>query len=227
VNDNGDEMPERLDITREALADGSLLALVRAVMPPGTVRSDAEIATSLNHALTSHDPATDLWVFGYGSLMWNPAFFFAERQVGTVHGWHRRFCLWIDRGRARPDRPGLMLALDRGGMCRGIAFRIPAANVRSELLVVWRREMFGNAYLARWVRVHLAGVAVSAITFVVNRSSPRYAGKLSDDEATARISGAVGPLGSCRSYLENTISHLHELGIRDGGLQRIAERLLQ
>jgi len=225
VNDNGDEMPERLAVTREALADGSLLALVRAVLPPGTVRSDAEIAASLNQALASHDPAVDLWVFGYGSLMWNPAFFFAQKQVGTVHGWHRRFCLWIDRGRASSHRPGLMLALDRGGTCRGVAFRIPAEDVRSELLVIWRREMFGTAYLARWVRVHLAGVTIPAITFVVNRASPRYAGKLSDDEAIAHISGAIGPLGSCRSYLENTMSHLHELGIRDIGLQRIAERL--
>ena len=226
MSDNGDEMPEGLAVTREALADGSLLALVRAVLPPGSVRSDVEIAASLNQALASHDPAADLWVFGYGSLMWNPAFFFAQRQVGTVHGWHRRFCLWIDRGRGSPDCPGLMLALDRGGTCRGVAFRIPAPEVRSELLVVWRREMFGTAYLARWVRIHLAGATIPAITFVVNRASPRYAGKLSDDKAAAHISSAVGPLGSCRSYLENTMSHLHELGIRDTGLQRIAAGLL-
>jgi len=226
VNDNGDQIPERLAITREALADGSLLALVRAVLPPGTVRSDVEIAGSLSQALASHDPAADLWVFGYGSLMWNPAFIFAQRQVGTVHGWHRRFCLWIDRGRGSPERPGLMLALDRGGTCRGVAFRIPAPEVRSDLLMVWRREMFGTVYLSRWVRVHWAGTTIRAITFVANRESPRYAGKLSDDEAAVHISHAVGPLGSCRSYLENTISHLRELGIRDAGLQRIAKGLL-
>jgi cation transport protein ChaC len=119
-----------------------------------------------------------------------------------------------------------MLALDRGGTCRGVAFRIPAPEVRSELLVVWRREMFGTAYLARWVRVHWAGTTIPAITFVVNRRGPHYVGKLTDDEAAVHISNAVGPLGSCRSYLENTMSHLHELGIRDAGLQRLAKCLL-
>lgn len=119
-----------------------------------------------------------------------------------------------------------MLALDRGGTCRGVAFRIPAPEVRSELLVVWRREMLGTAYLARWVRVHWGGATIPAITFVVNRASPRYVGKLSDGEVAAHISSAVGPLGSCRTYLENTMSHLHELGIRDAGLQRIAEGML-
>ncbi len=185
------------------------------------VRSDEEIAASLEETLASHDPAADVWVFGYGSLMWNPAFNYAEREVGVVRGWHRRFCLWLQMGRGSPENPGLMLALDRGGTCRGVAFRIPAQQIRSELLILWRREMFGTAYLARWVNVQTACSSFPAITFVANRDHPRYAGKLSDEEAAMRIASASGSLGTCASYLQNTLNHLAALGIRDAGLQRI------
>src|SRR3978361_1455145 len=163
--------PDPVVITREGLADGSLLANIRTRLLPGmVVRSDAEIVESLEQTLAAHDPATDVWVFGYGSLMWNPAFAYAERRVGVIRGWHRRFCLWLEMGRGSPDNPGLMLALDRGGTCRGVAFRIPAQDVRSELLLLWRREMFGPASLARWVQVHTAHASFPAITFVVNRA---------------------------------------------------------
>ena len=126
MNDAEAVVPPQMVITREALADGSLLAGVRARLLPGmVVRSDAEIEASLDATLATHEPGADVWVFGYGSLMWNPAFDYAERQVGIVRGYHRRFCLWLEMGRGSPANPGLMLALDRGGVCRGVAFRIP------------------------------------------------------------------------------------------------------
>ncbi len=215
-------------ITREGLADGSLLAGIRTRLPPGTlVRSDDEIAASLEQTLAAHDPTADVWVFGYGSLMWNPAFAYAERQVGVIRGWHRRFCLWLEMGRGSPANPGLMLALDRGGTCRGVAFRIPAHEVRSELLLIWRREMFGTAYLARWVQVHTAGATFPAVTFDVNRAYPRYSGRLDDAKAAMHIASAAGELGTCAAYLRNTLEHLESLGIRDAGLQRIAAAAVQ
>jgi cation transport protein ChaC len=226
MTDDVAAMTERVVITRESLADGSMLARVRANLLPGmVVRSDAEIEASLDAMLAAHPPGADVWVFGYGSLMWNPAFAFAERAVGVVRGYHRRFCLWLEMGRGSPGNPGLMLALDRGGVCRGVAFRIPAAQARDELLLVWRREMFGKAYLARWVQVRMVGAAVPAITFVVDRTNPRYAGKIGDAEAARHIATARGSLGSCASYLENTMAHLQSLGIRDAGLQRIAANI--
>ncbi len=216
-------VPPLAVITREALADGSLLARVRANLLPGmVVRSDAEIEASLDAMLATHTPGADVWVFGYGSLMWNPAFAYAEHRVGVVRGYHRRFCLWLEMGRGSPDNPGLMLALDRGGVCRGVAFRIPAAQARGELLLIWRREMFGTAYLSRWVQVRMVGATVPAITFVVNRDHPYYAGKIDDTEAARHIATATGSLGTCATYLENTMAHLHALGIRDAGLERIA-----
>jgi cation transport protein ChaC len=222
MNDDDSEPPEPVVITREGLADGSLLANIRKRLHPGTVvRTDAEIAASLNHTLAAHDPTADVWVFGYGSLMWNPAFDYAESQVGIIRGWHRRFCLWLEAGRGSPANPGLMLALDRGGTCRGVAFRIQAQHVRHELLLIWRREMFGTAYLARWVQVHTACGIFPAITFVVNRTHPRYTGRLDDAKAAMHIASASGALGTCAAYLQNTLEHLESLGIRDAALQRI------
>jgi cation transport protein ChaC len=224
MTDEAIEPPEQVVITREGLADGSLLANIRTRVLPGmVVRSDEEIMASLEQTLALHDPASDVWVFGYGSLMWNPAFTFAERQVGVIRGWHRRFCLWLEMGRGSPANPGLMLALDRGGTCRGVAFRIPAQDVRHELLLIWRREMFGTAYLARWTEVRTACATVPAITFVVNRAHSRYAGRLTDAETAAHIASASGALGTCASYLQNTLEHLESLGIRDAGLQRIVD----
>jgi cation transport protein ChaC len=222
MTDEATEPPDQVVITREGLADGSLLANIRTRVLPGMiVRSDEEIMASLEDTLAPHDPAADVWVFGYGSLMWNPAFTYAERRVGVIRGWHRRFCLWLEMGRGSPANPGLMLALDRGGTCRGVAFRIPAHDVGHELLLIWRREMFGTAYLARWTQVHTAGVTVPAITFVANRAHPRYAGRLTDAETATRIASASGALGTCASYFQNTLDHLASLGIRDAGLQRI------
>ncbi len=209
-------------ITRERLLNGSHLAAIRArATPDFPIRSDEEIEASLDEALARHDPADDIWVFGYGSLMWNPAFHFAERRLGTVRGWHRRFCLWLSRGRGSPDQPGLMLALDRGGTCRGVAFRVPAAQVRQELLLVWRREMLSGAYLARWVTVATDDGPITAVTFVVNQAHKRYSGKLTEVETADRILTASGELGSCLDYFERTVRILRTLQVNDAALERI------
>ncbi|MGH7156461.1 MAG: gamma-glutamylcyclotransferase, partial [Acetobacteraceae bacterium] len=211
----------RVIITREGLRDGSLLARVRANLEPGMiVRSDAEIEASLDAMLAGCDPGSDVWLFAYGSLMWNPAFRYAERQPGLLRGWHRRFCLWLRSGRGSPQQPGLMLALDRGGACYGLAYRL-AAPAREELLLVWRREMFGQAYAARWVRVALGDGVVPAITFVVNRRFERYAGVLADEVVAERLATAGGALGTCGEYLDCTLGQLRTFGLRDRGLERL------
>src|SRR3984885_15150917 len=162
-------------------------------MPLGTkLLSDAEIEADLDATLAHHPPGADVWLFGYGSLMWNPAIDFAERRAGTVHGWHRRFCLWLHMGRGSPDNPGLMLALERGGNCAGLLFRIPAAHARAELLLAWQREMFTGAYNSRWVTSRTAAGPVRAVTFVANRAHPRYAGRLDEAAVAARLACANG-----------------------------------
>jgi cation transport protein ChaC len=175
--------------------------------------------------LSRHDAAQDLWVFGYGSLIWNPAFEFVERRRAVLHGWHRRFCVKLFMGRGTPETPGLMLALDHGGACKGVAFRIAAAQVREELGILWQREMFGGAYLARWVNLDMAGEKLPAVTFVINRKHPRYTKELSVEETAAMIATGCGVAGSCQEYLENTVAHLGELGLRDAALARIVAAL--
>jgi glutathione-specific gamma-glutamylcyclotransferase len=211
----------RVTITREALRDGSLLAEARRRMPPGVFRSEAAIEADLDATLKHHSPGEDVWLFGYGSLMWNPAFHFAERRGGIVRGWHRRYCLWLHGGRGSPEKPGLMLALDRGGSCAGILFRIAAAHVRHELLLVWRRELFTDAYNSRWVSVQTCDGPVRAVSFVANRLHHRYAGAVDELEVAVRLASASGSLGTCQEYLTETLAALHGMGLHDHNLERL------
>lgn len=213
-------------ITRERLLSGAHLAAIRRrAAPDFPVRSDEEIEASLDAALAGHPAGEDVWVFGYGSLMWNPAFLHEEHRLGTIRGWHRRFCLNLTRGRGSPDCPGLMLALDRGGACRGMAFRIAAAQARGELLLVWRREMLSGSYLARWVHVATDAGPVRAVTFVVNTRHARYVGRVSEAEAAERIRRATGELGTCLDYFDRTVASLRAFGLRDAALERIGRAI--
>jgi cation transport protein ChaC len=217
-----------LRITRESLQDGTMLKRIREYaqqFPDMRFRTEDEMAALLAQTLAEHDPAEDLYVFGYGSLIWNPAFHFISKLPATVHGWHRRFCLKLVAGRGAPETPGLMLALDHGGACKGVAFRIAAAQAEEELGLLWRREMYGGAYNARWVRLKTAEGEKRALTFVINRKHPRYVPEICLLETASLIATGCGDLGSCREYLENTVQHLAELGMRDRGLQRIVEAL--
>jgi cation transport protein ChaC len=219
----GDPLADlRVKITRELLRDGSLLAAVRRRMPPGTTLvSDAAIEADLDARLSQHPPGEDVWLFGYGSLMWNPAIEFAECRPGAVHGWHRSFCLWLHMGRGSPDNPGLMLALERGGRCAGLLFRVPATEAREELLLAWRREMFTGAYCSRWVTAMTGAGPVRAVTFVANRAHLRYAGRLDEASVAARLASASGSLGSCATYLAETLGALQAVGLRDRSLERL------
>lgn len=209
-------------ITRERLHDGSLMAALRASAPPGTrFLSDPELAASLEEALQGHRGEEDLHLFGYGSLMWNPAFHFVDSSKACVQGWHRRFCLWLHMARGSLQQPGLMLALDRGGACQGVAFRIAAANVREELMLLWRREMLSGAYEPRWVTALVNGTRQRALTFVVNRRHERYVRTLSSEQVAHHLSTARGSLGTNLAYFESTCAALQALGIQDAAIARL------
>ncbi len=212
-------------LTRESIRSGAVrkIAAEHGLL---NILSDAELAASLGGMLDQVDLSAGVWVFGYGSLIWNPAFHFTDRVAGTVHGFHRRFCLWAHLGRGRPEQPGLMLGLERGGSCRGVAYRIAPDAVHEELDILWRREMIGGAYRPRWVRVYTPAGAVRAITFTINPAHERYARGISDEEAAAAIARASGFLGACADYLINTVDHLAELGIHDRPLERLRDRVV-
>lgn len=223
---NAPSKPEPVVLTREMIAAGRVRELVLQSDNAYPVLSDAELLASRSKMMTQAT-GDDVWVFGYGSLIWNPAFHYAERHTGKIHGFHRRFCLWTPIGRGTAEFPGLMLGLDRGGSCRGVAFRIEAAKVESELDILWRREMVSGSYAPRWVGVQTPAGTVRAITFVINHAHDRYAGLLSDEKIAAIIAKAEGGLGRCCDYLFNTVAHLNELGIGDRPLSRLAVQVTQ
>ncbi len=213
-----------MSLTREQIQSGLVQQMAREAGHAMKVLTDEELATSRRDTLASA-PSKDIWVFGYGSLIWNPAFHFVERRVGTIHGHHRRFCLWTTLGRGSPDCPGLMLGLDRGGSCRGVVLRIAPEHVESEIDVLWRREMVSNAYVPTWVRAVTDGGEVPAIAFTINRGHERYAKKMSEEQTADVIARASGRIGPCRDYLLNTVDHLDQLGIHDRTMKRLAEKV--
>jgi glutathione-specific gamma-glutamylcyclotransferase len=163
-----------------------------------------------------------VWMFAYGSLMWNPEFAFDEARPALLRGYHRRFCLYSRDYRGTPERPGLVLGLDRGGSCHGILYRLLPERQAEALDQVWAREMTGRVYEMRRVGVRTAAGPVAAQACIVRRQSPDYAGRLSPEEAARLLATAVGGRGSGRDYLAHTLRHLEELGIRDRLLHRVA-----
>ena len=164
----------------------------------------------------------DLWLFGYGSLMWRPDFPYAERAVARVHGYHRRFCLWQRRYRGNRFNPNLMLALEAGGSCAGVAFRLAAPNVKAKISATWRRELVGNGYRPRWVTARTERGPIPALAFIANReNAERYTGRLPDRVVARYIAKACGEGGSGAEYLLETVLALEKLRLRDSRLWRL------
>jgi len=164
-----------------------------------------------------------VWVFAYGSLMWNPEMAFAETRPAVLYGFHRRFCLSSRDYRGTPERPGLVLGLDRGGSCRGLARRLPPDALGAAIDRLWAREMAGQVYDMRAVTVATPQGPVAAHAFTVRRDNIDYAGRLGIERMAEIIAAAAGGRGTGRDYLANTVRHLDELGIRDKGLRRLHE----
>jgi cation transport protein ChaC len=169
---------------------------------------------------------SELWVFGYGSLMWRPDFPHLEKRPARLAGAHRALCVysWVHRG--TPERPGLVLGLDRGGACRGLAFRIAPEDWDVVLANLRLREQVTAVYLERMRDIRFAdGSAARALTYLVDRTSGQYAGKLDEDQQFRLVAHARGRSGENRDYVINTAAHLAALGIPDAGLDRLARRL--
>jgi len=166
----------------------------------------------------------DLWVFGYGSLMWRPGFSFLERRLARLHGYHRAFCVFSHVHRGTPDKPGLVFGLDRGGSCRGIAYRV--ASIEAEAVREYLREREQVTMIYREVVLPLrlldgALETVAAVTFLVDRAHVQYAGKLGFEDQVRLIVAGEGQSGRNPDYLANMVRHLREMGIRDDGLERL------
>ncbi len=219
--------------TRPILLTPDLVARV----PPGVIPEDAprqmlpvtdEIIEAESRAvLAGHPPGEDLHVFAFGSLIWNPGFEHIDDGVAVARGWHRAFRMRIAGHRGTPDRPGLMMGLDRGGTCRGLVLRIERQRVEDEVRRLIRRELpvyrpgKPHPHRAEWIRIETDSGPRRAVAFVLDRRSPIYSGALELPETALVLATASGPGGSCAEYLMLTVSHLAARGIVDRNLWRL------
>lgn len=196
------------------------------VASPGRGLENGAMPIESNRMTTTAGDPGDLWVFGYGSLMWRPGFDFIESALAWVHGYHRSLCIFSHVHRGTPERPGLVLGLDRGGCCQGVAFRVAAKNREATIAYLRERELVTSVYLEKTVGLRFAeGGGVEALAYVVDRRHSQYAGRLPYEEMTRLVSEGVGLNGDNPSYVRNTYEHLLRLDIHDAELAEIVRRL--
>jgi cation transport protein ChaC len=213
-------------LTRERLLSNSLDEMVRAAFGRHLLTPEQR-EESLQQTLRER-PADGgpVWLFGYGSLIWNPTIHYVESRFARIEGWQRAFCLSTPVGRGTPEHPGLVLALNQGGACEGVAFRIAEDVLQQELSLIWRREMLTGAYIPRWMPLldadgHAFG---TGIAFTVNPAGPQYA-NLPEADVVHCLATAHGQLGSAAEYLFQTWEGLRRLGIRDALIEHLVVRV--
>ena len=180
-----------------------------------------ELSTSVKQILKGMNLEDGVWVFGYGSLMWNPDFKLEEKRTGNIKGYHRSLCLKSLVYRGSPEYHGSVFGLDNGDSCQGMVYRIAEHNIQSEMLKIWEREMFAGTYIPTWVNVRTDQGAISAITFIINHEHEHYIPNLKLKEIAERVVRARGTCGSCHEYVQNTAKYLHLLGLHDPSLERL------
>jgi len=172
-------------------------------------------------------PRGDLWVFGYGSLMWAPEFSYADKRTGRVHGYHRALCILSNRYRGTPAKPGLVMGLCRGGSCWGMAYRVHAGRAKLVLDRLWKREMLNNVYMPKFVPVSLPGPRrVQALAFVADTTHRQFVRELDVHGRARLVAQGIGQRGRCVDYIRNTLDHMRDLGLHDPHLSRILDAAL-
>ncbi len=213
-----------LELNRETIS-GGILQKLAAERASQTVKllSEEELLQSRRSFIQDAHSEEDVWIFGYGSLIWNPSFDFVLRKRAHLFGYHRRFCLRTTITRGSPEKPGLVLGLDRGGSTKGIIFRVSASIAARECDVIWKREMLSGAYTPSWVNVKKQdGGFIKAITFIIRRDHPSFVARQPETKCVKIIAEASGLIGSNSEYLFNTEAALTAEGINDFNLKRLA-----
>jgi cation transport protein ChaC len=171
-------------------------------------------------------PKGDLWVFGYGSLMWSPGFSYSQKTRGRIHGYHRALCILSTRYRGTKRKPGLVMGLCRGGSCWGMAYRIDAPRLRHALARLWYREMPRRVYEPRLIPVKVKNKTVRALAFVADPAHPAYVRELDLHGRARLVAQGIGIRGLCIDYIRHTLDHMHSIGVRDPHLERVLDAAL-
>jgi cation transport protein ChaC len=206
------------------------MSLTHPAPPPANTFlrwTEQERLASLEIALKVWRPGQDLWIFGYGSLIWRPEFEFIEQRAALLTGYHRSLCLWSRINRGTPETPGLVFGLERTGTCQGMVFRIPSQSVEQTFNAVWKREMGTGAYLPSWLNFETPQGSVTAMAFVIDPNGPAYVKQPTEDDLVDIICRAHGTYGSCFDYVTQTSESLKAAGICDEQLATLTERLRQ
>lgn len=213
-----------------ALTADHVARVHRAVEDPGldpalNYNTDDDYRVVVQDLLAERPEQDEFWLFASGSLIWKPEVEHLESRVATIRGYHRSFCLRMTQWRATPQQPGLMMALDLGGQCRGVIFRLDHAAMEDQLGKLARREMRTRPSnnTPRWVTAMTDQGPVTALAFVMNRKGPAYVGRQPVDQTVEMLARACGYTGSCAEYLYKTVAHLEELGIHDRHLWHLQE----
>ena len=191
-------------------------------LPPKPLRDPAAL---LDKVLREWGGAGDLWIFGYGSLIWRPGFEFAEQRRAKVHGWHRALKMWSRINRGTAQRPGLVFALLSGGSCHGMVFRVPREQGEAVLRQLWPREMPLATYDPRWLMCQTSHGPVRALAFTLSRKSPSHTGLLTAAEYRRIFAEASGIYGTTLDYAHRTHEELRRHEIRDRALERLLKLL--
>jgi glutathione-specific gamma-glutamylcyclotransferase len=201
----------------------------KAGYPPNWRLSDQQLEDTRRALLGAHIAAQqDLWVYGYGSLMWDPGFHFAEVRLAELQGYQRRFTYWTRIARGTRERPALMLTLERGSgacCCTGLAFRIRGDVVDVESAMLWRREMLRGGYCPALLPVGTPQGPITALAFACNHEHADYAGEMPLDQTAAIIAVAAGAIGTNRDYLEQMTQQLDALAIADAYVEQLLQRV--
>ena len=215
-------------ITRETLKNWRVAELARERDGvEASIATEDQLLRSRRLVIADDDDVSDLWVFGYGSLIYNPIIAYSQLAIASIYGYHRRFCLWTKIGRGSPNCPGLVLSLDRGGSCKGVAFQLNPQNAIAELDLLWRREMMTMAYQPRLLCLHTDAGLKRGLAFVANPERPTYAPPMAFESTVKVVANAVGFNGPCRDYLYDTVKGMKAYGIRDHQLEKLAAAVQQ
>ena len=184
-----------------------------------------ELEQSMWQSLQHWDQNSDLWLFAYGSLVWRPDFEYVERRTATLNGFHRSLCLWSRINRGTPETPGVVFALDQGGTCDGVIYRIAADQVKAIFPPLWQREMPSGAYNPKWVDCHSHGEIFSALAFVIDPQNDGYVPSMPIEQLREVIHRAHGINGPCIEYVLQTAHALKHANIADPKLELLVQHL--